>query len=213
MRARFTTDEIAAAALSIVDDAGVSALSMRALAAALGTGPMTVYNYVADKEGLEELVVAAVVAEVRVPEPTADWIDDVYAVAEAMWLGIRAHPAAIPLVLTRRTSSATGFAVADALIAALGRGGLSDSDRLSAFHAVFALVVGAAQAELAGPFTRGRDAGDAAARIGSAAGAAHPNVEALSHVAEQVSVEEDFAQGLRMLLDGIAARGTKRHRR
>ena len=124
MRARFTTDEIAAAALGIVDEAGVGALSMRALAAALGTGPMTVYNYVPDKEGLEELVVAAVVAEVAVPEATGNWIADVFAVAEAMWLGIRAHPAAIPLVLTRRTSSATGFAVADALIAALGRGGL-----------------------------------------------------------------------------------------
>jgi hypothetical protein len=123
-----------------------------------------------------------------------------------MWLGIRAHPAAIPLVLTRRASSATGFAVADALIAALGRGGLSDTDRLSAFHAVFALIVGAVQAELAGPFTRGRDAGDAAARIGSAAGAAHPHVEALSHVARGLSVEDDFAQGLRMLLDGIALR-------
>ena len=65
MRARFTTDEIAAAALGIVDAEGVSALSMRSLAAALGTGPMTVYNYVPDKEGLEELVVAAVVAQVR----------------------------------------------------------------------------------------------------------------------------------------------------
>jgi len=213
MRARFTTDEIAAAALGIVDDAGVGALSMRALAAALGTGPMTVYNYVPDKEGLEALVVAAVVAEVRIPEPTANWIDDVFALAEAMWLGIRAHPAAIPLVLTRRTSSATGFAVVDALIAALGRGGLSDSDRLAAFHAVFALIVGAAQSELAGPFTRGRDASEAAARIGSTAGAAHPHVEALSHVARKVSVEEDFEQGLRMLLDGIAARGSKRPRR
>ena len=73
MRARFTTDEIAAAALGIVDAAGVSALSMRSLAAALGTGPMTVYNYVADKEGLEELVVAAVVAQVRLPDPTDEW--------------------------------------------------------------------------------------------------------------------------------------------
>jgi AcrR family transcriptional regulator len=213
LRARFTTDEIAAAALGIVDDAGVGALSMRALATALGTGPMTVYNYVPDKEGLEELVVAAVVAEVRIPEPTANWTDDVYAVAEAMWRGIRSHPAAIPLVLTRRTSSATGFAVVDALIAALGRGGLSDPDRLAAFHAVFALVVGAAQAELAGPFTRGRDAGDAAARIGSTAGGAHPHIETLSHVAREVSVEEDFAQGLQMLLDGISARGEKRRRR
>ena len=38
MRARFTTDEIAAAALRIVDESGVAALSMRSLAAALDTG-------------------------------------------------------------------------------------------------------------------------------------------------------------------------------
>lgn len=213
MRARFTTDEIAAAALAIVDDAGVSALSMRSLAAALGTGPMTMYNYVPDKEGLEELVVAAVVADVRVPQPSTDWVEDVYAIADAMWQGIRAHPAAIPLVLTRRTSSATGFAVADALVAALGRGGLKDTDRLAAFHAVLAFVVGAAQAELAGPLTRGTDSTDAAARIGSVAGASYPNIEALSHVAMRTSVEKDFDLGLRMLLDGIAARGVKRRRR
>ncbi|HJT94284.1 MAG TPA: TetR/AcrR family transcriptional regulator C-terminal domain-containing protein [Mycobacterium sp.] len=213
MRARFTTDEIAAAALGIVDTAGLSGLSMRALAAALGTGPMTVYNYVSDKEGLEELVVAAVVAEVTVPEPTDDWKQDVYAIADAMWQGVRGHPAAIPLVLTRRTASATGFAVADALIDALGRGRLADRDRLAAFHAVLGFVAGAAQAELAGPLTRRGTAGEAAARIRDVAGAEYPNVEALSGVAMQISVEEDFDRGLQMLLDGIAARSRSGQRR
>src|SRR4051794_26589598 len=206
MRARFTTDEIAAAALEIVDDAGLSALSMRSLAAALGTGPMTVYNYVADKEGLEELVVAAVVAEVRLPDPTDDWQHDAYTIADAMWRGIRAHPAAIALVLTRRTLSATGFAPADALIATPGRAGLSDRDRLAAFHAVLGFVVGAAQSELAGPLTRGRDAADAADRIRSLADATYPNIEELSKVAMQTTVDEDFDRGLRMLIDGIATR-------
>jgi AcrR family transcriptional regulator len=205
MRARFTTDEIAAAALGIVDAEGLSALSMRSLAAALSTGPMTVYNYVPDKEGLEELVVAAVVAQVRLPEPTDDWQHDAYGIADAMWRGIRAHPAAIPLVLTRRTLSATGFAAADAMIAALGRAGLPDRDRLAAFHAVLGFVVGAAQAELAGPLTRASDA-DAAARIGSVAGTTYPHIEALSVVAMQTTMEEDFDRGLRMLLDGIATR-------
>lgn len=212
MRARFTTDEIAAAALRIVDESGVDALSMRALAAALGTGPMTVYNYVPDKTGLEELVVAAVVAEIRTPEPTLDWIEDVYAVADAMWRGIRAHPAAIPLVLTRRTRSATGFAVADALIAALRRGGLADADRLAAFHGVLGFVIGAVQTELAGPLTSGRDSSDAAARIGKVAGEAHPHVAALAEVASRTAVADDFDRGLRMLLDGIAARGAKPRR-
>lgn len=215
MRARFTTSEIAAAALEIVDEAGLGALSMRALAAALGTGPMTVYNYVADKEGLEELVVAAVVADVRLPEATDDWGHDVHALATAMWQAIRAHPAAIPLVLTRRMSSSTGFALADALVAALGRAGLPDRDRLAAFHAVLALVTGAAQAELAGPLAR-REATDAravAAQIGSVAGASYPHIEALSRVAMQTSVEDDFDRGLRMLIAGIAAQHGSRRRR
>ena len=205
MRARFTTDEIAAAALRIVDETGVGALSMRTLAAALGTGPMTMYNYVRDKEGLEELVVA----EVEVPEPTTDWLADVHAVAEAMWRGIRAHPAAVTLVLTRRTTSGAGFGAADALVAALDRGGLTDADRLAAFHAVLAFVVGAVQSELAGPLTRGADAREVAERIGEVAGEEYPNIAALSKVAARTSVEADFDRGLRMLLDGIAARSRR----
>ncbi|BBY18445.1 TetR/AcrR family transcriptional regulator [Mycolicibacterium litorale] len=209
MRARFSTDEIATAALALVDERGVGALSMRALAAALGTGPMTMYNYVRDKEGLEELVVAAVVAKVEIPAPTADWMADVHAVAEAMWRGIRAHPAAVSLVLTRRTASGTGFQAADALVSALDRGGLADTDRLAAFHAVLAFVVGAVQTELAGPLTRGPEAGEVAARIGAVAGDSHPHIAALSKVAVHTSVEADFDRGLRMLLDGIAARSTR----
>jgi AcrR family transcriptional regulator len=203
VRARFTRDEIASAALRIVDDSGLSALSMRSLASALGTGPMTMYNYVTGKEGLEELVVAAVVAEVSVPAPGRDWRQDVHAVATEMWRGVRAHPAAIPLVLTRRMSSATGFAIVDALIVALGRVELTDRDRLAAFHAVFALVIGSAQAELAGPLTGA--ASEAAAKIGEVAGAEFPHVERLSKVAMATTVEDDFDRGLRMLLAGIAA--------
>jgi AcrR family transcriptional regulator len=206
MRARFTTDEIASAALRIVDESGLAALSMRSLAAALGTGPMTMYNYVADKEGLEELVVAAVAAGIVVPEPSDDWAADVHATASAMWRGVRAHPAAIPLVLTRRMASATGFAIADALVGALGRAGLSDAGRLSAFHAVLGLVTGSAQAQLAGPFSG--DAAETAAHIGSAAGAQYPHIAALSEVATSVSVEDDFDGGLRMLIAGIAAAGS-----
>lgn len=204
MRARFSRDEIAAAALRIVDESGLGALSMRSLASTLGTGPMTMYNYVADKEGLEELVVAAVVADIAVPDPTDDWRHDVHAVATTMWRGVRAHPAAIPLVLTRRMASATGFAIADALVEALVRAGLEDRDRLSAFHAVLSLVTGAAQAELAGPLTGG--ASEAAARIGAVAGGAFPHIEALSKVAMQTPVTDDFDGGLQMLIDGIAAR-------
>jgi hypothetical protein len=89
---------------------------------------------------------------------------------------------------------------------------LSDRDRLAAFHAVLGFVVGAAQAELAGPLTRGRDAADAAAQIRSVAGGTYPHIEALSAVAMQMTVDEDFERGLRMLLDGIASRRPRKRR-
>ncbi len=89
---------------------------------------------------------------------------------------------------------------------------MPDRDRPAAFHAVLGLVVGAAQAELAGPVTHGRDAADAAGRIGSVAGATYPHIEALSKVAMQTTVEQDFDRGLHMLLDGIATRRPRERR-
>ena len=111
MRARFTVAEIAASALEIVDRDGLGGLSMRTLAAALGTGPMTLYNYVKDRGQLEELVAEAVIAGVEVPEPSEDWLRQTCGPsAIAMWQAVRRHPNAIPLVLTRRTVSASSYA-------------------------------------------------------------------------------------------------------
>ena len=44
------------------------------------------------------------------------------------------------------------------------------------------------------------------------AGATYPYIEALSKVAMQTTVEEDFNSGLRMLLDGIATRRPRKRR-
>jgi AcrR family transcriptional regulator len=197
VRARFTLPEIRGKALEMVDRDGLAALSMRSLAGALGTGPMTLYNYVKDREGIEELVVEEIIARVTIPPASAGWRHDVEAVAQALWQAVRAHPAAVPLVLTRRSASTASFAPADALIAALGRAGLDDLDQLAAFRSVLGFVMGAAQGELAGPL---------AARVGELAGLDFPHIAALSEVSQRSTAEDDFARGLGFLLDGIQAR-------
>lgn len=210
MRARFTVSDIAATALEIVDRDGLSGLSMRSLASALGTGPMTLYNYVKDRGELEELVARAVVGEVKVPAPTEDWCEDVRAIAMAMWETMRRHPNAAPLVLTRRTVSAASYLAADSLIGALGRGGLTDVDLLAAFRAVLGLVMGSAQAELAGPLAgagREQEQIAAAARIGALAGAEHPHIAALAQVSQRSTAAADFERGLGILLAGIKSLG------
>ena len=64
-KAKFTRAQLQEAALALVDEQGLAALSMRTLAGALGTGPMTLYNYVKDRDELDALVVEAVLSEVK----------------------------------------------------------------------------------------------------------------------------------------------------
>jgi AcrR family transcriptional regulator len=209
MRARFTLAEVRSQAISIVDKDGLGALSMRSLAAALGTGPMTLYNYVKDREELEGLVAEAVLADVRLPRSSDDWRADVKAIATAIWRAVRQHPNAAPLVLTRRTVSAAGYLPAERLVEALRRAGLSDLDALAAFRGVLSLVMGAAQVELAGPLVAGdREQSNAAVakHIGDLAGAEHPHLAALAETSQRSTMGDDFDRALDMLLTGIHTR-------
>lgn len=205
VRARFTRAVIQERALAIVDEDGLGALTMRSLAQALGTGPMTLYNYVADKSRLEDLVVDAVVSGIAVPEPTGDWQVDVAAIARAVWRAVRDHPAAIPLVLTRRSSSTAAYGPAEALISALDGVGLPEEELLAAFRAVLAFVMGLAQVELTTPPGPADEGSDGTAEIHRLARSEHPNVARMALVRRDSSPDADFEQGLALLLRGIGA--------
>jgi hypothetical protein len=180
---------------------------------------MTLYNYVRDRGELEELVAEAVIADIDVPEPSEDWFTDVREIAVAMWETVRRHPNAVPLVLTRRTVSASSYLAADRLIGALQRAGLADVDLLAGFRAVLSLVTGSAQAELAGPLAgTGLDqqgdreqtarAARVAARIGGLAGAEYPHIASLAQVSQRSTAAADFERGLAILLMGIKSLGS-----
>jgi AcrR family transcriptional regulator len=211
MRARFTLAEVREHAIQIVDEDGLGGLSMRSLAAALGTGPMTIYNYVKDREELEGLVAEAVLAGVKLPRRSDDWRADVKSIATAIWRSVRQHPNAAPLVLTRRTVSAAGYLPAERLIEALTRAGLSDIDLLAAFRGVLSLVMGAAQVELAGPLAAiDREQSNVmnAKRIGGLAGSEHPHMAALAETSQRSTMAADFDRALDMLLAGIQERSS-----
>ncbi|MBI5255143.1 MAG: TetR/AcrR family transcriptional regulator C-terminal domain-containing protein [Burkholderiales bacterium] len=207
---RFTPQQLQATALALLDAHGPAGLTMRALAAELGTGAMTIYNYVADREALELLVVEAVVAQAQWRHaPQAHWRDEVRHIATAMWQAVRAHPHAIGFILTRRSRSPAVFEVAEALLAALARSGRSGQALLVAFRAVWALVAGAAQAELAGPLAL--QAGESAPRTIERFRALPP--DRFAHLIEIAGAalgsdaENEFSQILDLLLAGLAAGG------
>jgi AcrR family transcriptional regulator len=94
-RGRFTRDEIAAAAIRIVDTEGLAALSMRRLAAELDAGTMTLYHYVRTKDELLALVSDAVMGEIVLPpdEPMPKhWRDALTVIAERGRASLGRHP-------------------------------------------------------------------------------------------------------------------------
>jgi AcrR family transcriptional regulator len=70
-----TRDEIVAAAIAIADADGLPAVSMRAVAAALGTGAGSLYRYLASRDDLLDLMADEAVGAIRPFPEAADPMD------------------------------------------------------------------------------------------------------------------------------------------
>ncbi|MGW0704504.1 TetR/AcrR family transcriptional regulator [Streptomyces sp. NPDC002643] len=97
-RPAFSRADIAAAAARLADEGGLDAVSMRHVAAELGCGTMSLYNYVPRKEDLYELMFDAVSGEQEYWEPTGDWRADLRRVAHQTRALLRRHPWLIRLM-------------------------------------------------------------------------------------------------------------------
>lgn len=75
--------EITAAAIAVADRDGLAAVSMRKVAAELGTGAASLYRYVGNRDDLLDLMIDATAAELDLPPPSGD------AVADLVGLGVR----------------------------------------------------------------------------------------------------------------------------
>lgn len=75
--------KIVAAAIALADEAGASALTMKAVAEKLGSySPMALYRYVISKDGLIDLMLDAATSELTIPSrPSPDWRGDLRTLA------------------------------------------------------------------------------------------------------------------------------------
>ncbi|WP_274032710.1 TetR/AcrR family transcriptional regulator [Streptomyces sp. MMBL 11-1] len=74
--------QITAAALALADAEGLAAVSMRAIAQRLGTGPASLYRYVGSRDELLDLMADAVAGELDLSgTPGGDWLDDLVGLA------------------------------------------------------------------------------------------------------------------------------------
>lgn len=111
--------EITAAAIGIADREGLEAVSMRRVAAELGTGAASLYRYVETREELLDLMTDAAGAENSVAPPSGDWLGDLVAVGDQARATLRRHPWLAGLVITRPVIGPNGITLLEHVLAVL----------------------------------------------------------------------------------------------
>ncbi len=201
-RTALTRDGIVAAAVSFVDEEGLVKLSMRKLAEALGSGVMSLYNHVTDKDDLLEGMLDTVVGEVATPVEGGDWRVAMGATATSLHDTLSSHPWACDLWHTtfpgpHRTSLMEG------ILRCFREAGFSPRMAHHGFHVVDLYVVG--HVHQAAAFTLGVADPEATMARFMEQTPADQFPYMIEHVAQHDGdeTEDGFAFMLGLLFDGL----------
>ena len=141
-------DRISKAALDLVDAEGMSALSARRLAAALGCEAMSLYNHVANMSAVHDLIVDRLLGSLLTPKQKlpGDPRKAITALAQSYLTLATEHPNAFPLIAMRRWRTPNALIFAAQLIERLQAMGHPPRAALRQMRILSAYVHGAGMA-------------------------------------------------------------------
>lgn len=209
---RLSREVILAAALRIVDDEGVAALTMRRLASTLGVNPMSIYHHLPNKAavfaGLAELVFAQL--DPADPGDDVPWQDQLKVAARAYRGALRAHPN-LALQVLSDTSAVSDVVVAtvEPFYRALDRAGLPPRQIFEAVNTLVDFIHGFLLGEAAVGAETFDLAPDLLARVAQLPPGRAPTLARITQTlgADGLHYEFDdgFEAGLALLVNGIAS--------
>jgi AcrR family transcriptional regulator len=151
-----TVDAIIATAFGIVEAEGYEALTMRRVAAALETGPSSLYAHVVNKEDLDELLIGRLCAEIELPEPDPDrWRQQITGVCTQLRDQYLRYPGISRAAFASAPSNLDTLRVGEGMLAILLAGGIAPQtaawaiDSLMLYVGAYSLEVSLANRRLA----------------------------------------------------------------
>lgn len=194
-----TRAAIVDAALAVLDRDGLAGLSMRALAAELGTSAMALYRYVDDREQLEEWIVERLWDSVDLTLPaTATPHDRIVRLVERVRDAVAEHPAAIPLMLTHRHTTPASLRWIDSMLGVLNEAGLSGTERAIAQRSLVSYLLGTLHTQRLGPLS-----GPGTAAMATLPASEFPHLAETARHARHITPDDEFHLGLEILLRGL----------
>ena len=159
-RVPLSRERLLAAAIAIADAGGITALTIRSVAAELGVKPMSLYHHVPNKEAIIDGVIDVVFSEIELPPTDLDWRSALRTRAHSARAVLRRHPWATPFMESRTHPGPATLRHHDAVIGTLRRGGFPIALAAHAYSLLDSYIYGFALEEAALPFSP-QDVGEA----------------------------------------------------
>lgn len=193
-------ERIAAVAVDLLDKKGLAGLTMRGLADALGSGVMSLYWHVSNKEAVFDLALDTVFAYAPKAEPAENWRDEAVHLLQDWRASMLAHPWSSAL-LPSRALGPNILSRLERLGQILSKAGVKDSDLNVAIWSLWNYVMGATVTRASfGPSEPEREALQES--LGDLSDA-YPTI-ARSRLLLDSDWDGVFRKGLDFLLDGLA---------
>jgi AcrR family transcriptional regulator len=195
-------------ALTVADNEGIEAVTMRRLARELGVEAASLYHHVNGKEEILDGLVEAVSAEIEPPAPSTDWREAITQRAYDTRAALRAHPWAVSLMASRSTPGPATLRLLEAGIRCFRQGGFAVLTASHAISVVDSYVHGFVLQEVHLPFRNEAElAAMTAAIMKEFPASEFPYLFEMTveHVLKPgYDYGKEFESGLEVVLDGVA---------
>lgn len=196
-------DAIVSEALRLLTADGLEGMSLRKVAAALETGPASLYAYIEDLDELRALVLDRALGKVDVrPREGADWRGGVHSVLESYARVLSASPGLAQLAFGTIAVGPNALRITEALLGLLQQGAIALEARAWAVDLLI-LQVTAVVAEHAGGLDPAAPDGPVARAVASVAERDYPQIHATRWHLLSGTGTERFAWAIDVILHGI----------
>jgi AcrR family transcriptional regulator len=200
-------ERVLRAAVTLADEGGIDALSMRRLAKELGVEAMSLYNHVANKDDILDGIVDIVMGEIEIPSNETDWKASIRQSAISAYEALVRHPWACSLMMAKARISNARMLWMEGVLRTLREAGFSADMTHHAYHALDSHITGFTLWLVSMPFDSHEELVDMAQDfIPQIPADQYPYVieHAKQHLAEPDPDEpREFEFGLDLILDGL----------
>ena len=204
-----TRERVVSTALSVVDEEGLEAMSMRRLAKELGVDPMAIYHHLPNKRALLSGMIEEVFSEMRMPESektfgTGNWQERVRAWARAFRDVARSHPKLVPQLASYPEAAAEAtLESTEELYAAFEAADMAPRQIVGAVGVVVDYLIGFALAEASGALGEPDEQREMLEMLNTRPQEELPTMRRTLEALPDEDLRTDFEFGLEVVLTGL----------